>query len=80
MNDKFSPERLFEDLTHAVAATVRDVLPVDAQEHLLAAQRELWLALTATLEHHADHGKRKQTPGQRKKSAARKRPKRVPVA
>ena len=62
-------ERVAEEMERGIAAVghaLRDVIPPRAQRHLLAAQRELFLAVTATIEHRA--GRRKPAP--RKRSAS----------
>ena len=41
------------DLGHRVSALLRDVVPPDAQQHLLNAQRELLTALFLIYEHQA---------------------------
>ena len=82
MTDRIFPDRVIEEFASLVGATmhtVQDALPPKAQQHLMAAQRELFLALTTTLEHHSGRGKRSATPAQKKKSATAKRPKRVPL-
>jgi hypothetical protein len=55
-----------------MGSTVNELLPPDAQIHLLNAQRELLLALKVTVEHHMRH--RESADG-----AARRRPVRVEV-
>ncbi len=46
------PCRLLGDAGHLMGATVNELLPPDAQIHLLNAQRELLLAVRLTVEHH----------------------------
>jgi hypothetical protein len=67
------PCRLLGDAGQLVGSTVNELLPPDAQIHLLNAQRELLLAVRLTVDHHrrqraADDG-----------AAARRRPVRVEV-
>lgn len=48
------PIGLLEEAVRGVFGAVKEVVPSDAQIHLLAAQRELILAVAAIIEHHAD--------------------------
>ncbi len=45
------PQRLIDDATR-VLGSLGDLVPPDAQRHLLNAQRELLLAVAAMIEHH----------------------------
>ena len=47
------------DAGQLLGATVEELVPPEAQVHLLNAQRELLLAITAILEHH----RRTREPG-----------------
>jgi hypothetical protein len=66
------PCRLLGDAGHLMGSTVNELLPPDAQIHLLNAQRELLLALKVTVEHHMRHRESDD-------AAARRRPVRVEV-
>lgn len=66
------PGRLLGDAAHLMGSTVNEILPPDAQVHLLNAQRELLLAMKITVEHHLRQ--RAAADG-----AARRRPVRVEV-
>lgn len=46
------PGRLLGDVAQLMGSTVNELLPPEAQLHLLNAQRELLLALKVTAEHH----------------------------
>lgn len=46
------PGRLLVDAGHLVGSTVSELVPPEAQVHLLNAQREMLLALKITVEHH----------------------------
>jgi hypothetical protein len=46
------PCRLLGDAGHLMGSTVNELLPPDAQIHLLNAQRELLIAVKLTIEHH----------------------------
>ena len=54
MTRRVFPTGLVEDALRGVAGAVKEVVPIDAQLHLLAAQRELVLAVAALIEHHVD--------------------------
>lgn len=43
--------RIVADATRLIASSLGDFIPAEAQGHLLAAQRELLLALAVILEH-----------------------------
>jgi hypothetical protein len=67
------PCRLLGDAGQLVGSTVNELLPPDAQIHLLNAQRELLLAVKLTVDHH----RRQRTADDG--AAARRRPVRVEV-
>jgi hypothetical protein len=67
------PCRLLGDAGHLMGSTVNELLPPDAQIHLLNAQRELLIAVKLTIEHH--RRQRAAADG----AAARRRPVRVEV-
>ncbi len=72
------PGRIIEEASHLLA----EVVPPEAQTHLLNAQRELLLAVAITIEHNAS--RRVSTPRATKSTASRKkasgrRPSRVPI-
>ncbi len=47
------PARLVDDAAKLLGSSLNELVPPEAQRHLLIAQRELLLALAATIEHHA---------------------------
>ena len=51
-NCRVCPARLLGDAADLLGPSVDELLPPAAWEHLRAAQRELLLALSITLEHH----------------------------
>jgi hypothetical protein len=74
------PVRFAEEAGHMVGVTLRDVVPPEAQVHLLNAQRELLLALIVTIEHNTARMSDRRTPSKRGRSGAAartRRPKRV---
>ncbi len=46
------PTRLVDEASRILGTSFSDLVPPEAQRHLLIAQRELLLALAATIEHH----------------------------
>jgi hypothetical protein len=50
------PMRLLEDAAKLVGHSVSEIIPPEAQIHLLGAQRELLLALAITIEHNSSRG------------------------
>jgi hypothetical protein len=44
--------RLVDEASRLIGTSFSDLVPPDAQRHLLIAQRELLLALAAVIEHH----------------------------
>ena len=72
------PARLVEEAGRLVGASISDLVPPEAQVHLFNAQRELLLAVVATIEHNTSRG----TPGTRRRQprgakAQSRRPSRV---
>jgi hypothetical protein len=66
------PGRLLVDAGQLLGSTVSELIPPEAQVHLLNAQRELLLALKLTLDHHRHHAEGAER-------AARRRPVRVEI-
>jgi hypothetical protein len=46
------PARFVDDATRILGTSLGDLVPPEAQRHLLNAQRELLLAVAAMIEHH----------------------------
>ncbi|MFZ0129283.1 MAG: hypothetical protein WB808_00525 [Candidatus Dormiibacterota bacterium] len=46
------PTRLIDEASRVLGTSFGDLVPPEAQRHLLIAQRELLLALAAMIEHH----------------------------
>ena len=46
------PTRLVDEASRILGTSFGDLVPPEAQRHLLIAQRELLLALAAMIEHH----------------------------
>ena len=75
------PARLLEETSRLVGASLNEIVPPQAQTHLLNAQRELLLALAVTIEHNTSRAARSPRGARRTSGAGAKkstnRPKRV---
>jgi hypothetical protein len=70
--------RLADDIGHRLGLVLGDVIPPEAQKHLLNAQRELLLAIVVTIEHNASRGQPTKPGGKRRtRKTASPRPARV---
>jgi len=75
--------RLAQNAAHVLGVSLGDIVPPEAQRHLLNAQRELLLALVITVEHNASRvsgdggAPAKRSRAKRAKPAAARRPRRV---
>ena len=69
-----SPARVMEEAAHLLGTSFSDIVPPQAQTHLLNAQRELLLALAVTIEHHTSRasGQRRRRSGTAAKSATKR--------
>jgi hypothetical protein len=68
------PARVLGDAGQLLGSAMNELVPPEAQVHLLNAQRELLLALTVTVEHHLQHQRAAAQGG-----ASRRRPTRVEI-
>ena len=76
MNESFfTPGRILEEAAHVFS----DIVPPEAQKHLLNAQREVLLAMAITIEHNSTRrpGKPRATKAKQRSKPAAKRPARV---
>jgi hypothetical protein len=72
-----SPSKVISDAARLVASSLGEIVPPEAQLHLLNAQRELLLAIAVIIEHNSGRTPRRpRGRGTRAKPATR-RPKRV---
>jgi hypothetical protein len=64
------PTRLVDEASRILGTSFSDIVPPEAQRHLLIAQRELLLALAAMIEHHTQRPEESAEPtaGGRKRS------------
>lgn len=63
------PGRIATEAAQLAGSAFNELIPPEAQVHLVNAQRELILALTATIEHHA---RRTQSEERRARREARR--------
>jgi hypothetical protein len=49
------PGRIAAEAAHLAGTAFSELIPPEAQAHLIKAQAELYLAVKATIEHHARH-------------------------
>ena len=69
--------KLLTDAARLLAGSLSEVVPSEAQQHLLNAQRELLLAIAVTIEHNASRTPRNPRAKGRARKPATRRPKRV---
>ena len=60
-----SPGRLASEAAQLAGTAFSELIPPEAQVHLVNAQRELFLALKVTIEHHARHAQAEERRQQR---------------
>lgn len=70
---QFCPARLAQGASQLLGDSLNELIPPDAQRHLLAAQRELLLAAMVIIEHNASRGRRAPKRQTRKRSTSAKR-------
>ena len=78
MTDQVFPNKVLADAARMVAASLNEIVPPEAQLHLLNAQRELLLAIAVIIEHNS--GRTPRRPRGKRTTArepATRRPKRV---
>lgn len=63
------PGRIASEAAQLAGTAFSELIPPEAQVHLVNAQRELFLAVKATIEHHAQHA---QTEERRARREARR--------
>jgi hypothetical protein len=72
-----SPSKVINEVARLLAGSLAEIVPPEAQLHLLNAQRELLLAIVVIIEHNS--GRTPRRPGGKRAPATRasRRPKRV---
>jgi hypothetical protein len=63
------PTRLVDEASRILGTSFGDLVPPEAQRHLLIAQRELLLALAAVIEHHTQQPEPTGSPSGGRKRA-----------
>jgi hypothetical protein len=66
-----------EEASRLVGTSMNDIVPPQAQVHLLNAQRELLLAVAVTIEHNTSRRSAQRRRGARSSTAVSRRPSRV---
>ena len=72
-----SPQRLLNDAARLLASSLGELVPPEAQLHLLNAQRELLLAIAVIIEHNSGRTPRRPRTRKAATTPASRRPKRV---
>ena len=72
-----SPPKVLSDAVRLLAEYIGEVVPPEAQLHLLNAQRELLLALAVIIEHNSGRTPRRPRARKAATKPASRRPKRV---
>ncbi|HEX6539342.1 MAG TPA: hypothetical protein VF155_09200 [Candidatus Dormibacteraeota bacterium] len=67
------PARLAQSASQLLGQSLSELVPPEAQRHLLNAQRELLLAAMVTIEHNTSRGRAAPAPRARKRGTAAKR-------
>ncbi|HVC42713.1 MAG: hypothetical protein ACYDCS_11290 [Candidatus Dormibacteria bacterium] len=73
------PTRLVDEASRILGTSFGDIVPPEAQRHLLIAQRELLLALAAMIEHHTQRpaeSTESPAPGRRRSRSGTERSRR----
>jgi hypothetical protein len=78
-DDGVSPSKVLSEAAHLLATSLGEIVPPEAQLHLLNAQRELLLAIVVVIEHNSGRTPRRPRGRSTKARAkpATRRPKRV---
>jgi hypothetical protein len=69
--------KVLSDAARLLASSLSELVPAEAQLHLLNAQRELLLAIAVIIEHNSGRTPRRPRARAAKSKAAARRPKRV---
>jgi hypothetical protein len=71
------PTKVLSDAARLLATSLGELVPPEAQLHLLNAQRELLLAIAVVIEHNSGRTPRRPRAGGTARKPASRRPKRV---
>jgi hypothetical protein len=61
------PARLVDEASRMLGTSLGELVPPEAQRHLLIAQRELLLAVAAIIEHHTQQPASSESPSRGRK-------------
>ena len=67
------PAKLVDEASRMLGTSLGDLVPPEAQRHLLNAQRELLLAVAAMIEHHTQTAPAAEPPSTESSGRGRKR-------
>jgi hypothetical protein len=67
---RICPTRLVNEASRMLGTSFGELVPPEAQRHLLIAQRELLLALAAMIEHHTQQPASAESPSRGRKRSA----------
>jgi hypothetical protein len=76
-DDGLSPQKILSDAARMLAGSLGELVPPEAQLHLLNAQRELLLAIAVIIEHNSGRAPKRKRAGKTASRPASRRPKRV---
>ena len=71
------PARLAQSATQLFGSSLGELVPPEAQRHLINAQRELLMAVLVTIEHNTSRGRPSQKRGRKRGATRSRRPSRV---
>ena len=77
MTDGVTPPKVLSDAARLLASSLGELVPPEAQLHLLNAQRELLLAIAVIIEHNSGRTPRRPRARKAASTPASRRPKRV---
>lgn len=73
------PARLAQSATQLFGTTLGELVPPEAQRHLINAQRELLMAALVTIEHNTSRGRPARKRGRKRAAKRSRRPSHVEV-
>jgi hypothetical protein len=78
-SDSTTSHRLIEDAVGLIVSSFSEVVPTEAQLHLLNAQRELLLALTVVVEHNISRSVKNPRGKPKRKAATKRKPSKITI-
>jgi hypothetical protein len=76
-DEGYAAPKLLSDAARMLASSLGEIVPPEAQLHLLNAQRELLLAIAVIIEHNSGRTPRRPRARKKPSTQASRRPKRV---